>query len=238
MRLFPLLTVLTVLVPFSGHAQETSSPAQLPAGATLLNISATERTEVDQDILVANMRVEKRLSDATELQQEINVMMKKATEEAKKFEGLEISTQQYYVHEYRTKTEKEWQGSQGLMIKSKQAEDILELVGRLQDMGFLMNGLNYQLSPEKHEEVRESLLETAIDKLMQRAKRVGTAIDKPNTDLWEINVDTAPSQGYPQPVMMRSNMAMAESMSASAPPVAEAGKDQISMTVSAKIILK
>ena len=46
-------------------------------------------------------------------------MMKKAIEEAKKFEGLDISTQQYYVHEYHTKTQKLWQASQTLSIKVK-----------------------------------------------------------------------------------------------------------------------
>ena len=124
--------------------------------------------------------------------------------------------------------------------QSKNAEDVLELTGRLQDQGFLMNGLNYTLSQEKHEEVREGLLESAITKLTERAKRVGTAIDKPNVDLWEVNVDAAPSMPIrAQPMMARSMMAM-DGMAevASAAPVAQAGKNNISMTVSAKVILK
>lgn len=238
MRILYFFLLFFILTPSISMAQGGMSNT-LPPGGTLLNISATESVEVEQDMLVANLRVEKRLSDAKELQQEINMMMKQAVEEAKKFDGLDISTNQYYVHEYNTKTEKLWRGSQGLTIKSKEADDVLELSGRLQDLGFLMNGLNYQLSPEKHEEVRESLLETALDKLVARSKRVGSAIDKPNVDLWEVNVDAAPSPAYPQPMMMHSraaSMDMAES--AMAAPVAQAGKNQISLTVSAKVILK
>ncbi len=230
--------ILFTFLLFSSHAVAAENGAALPAGATLLNISATETVEVEQDELVATLRVEKRLADSRELQQDINMMMKKATEEAKKFEGLDISTHQYYVHEYNTKTQKLWQGSQTLSIKSKNAEDVLELTGRLQDMGFVMNGLNYTLSREKHEEVRDSLLEAAIKKLSERARRVGSAIDKPNVDLWEVNVDAAPTNIYPQPMMARGMMMGATAELASAAPVAQAGKNQISMTVSAKVILK
>ncbi len=235
MRILFFITFFS-LISVSAFAQ---SLAQLPNGATLLNISATENIEVDQDTLIANLRVEKQLSDPKELQQEINMMMKQAVEEAKKIEGLTITTEQYYVHQYQRDNKQLWQGNQGLSIKSQKADDVLELSGRLQDMGFLMNGLNYQLSPEKYEEIRESLLEGSIKKLMARAKRVGSAIDKPNVDLWELNVDAAPTPNYPQPVMMARGMAM-ESMgkSAMAPPVAEAGKSTVSMSVSAKMILK
>ncbi len=238
MRILSLFTALIILTPSLSMAQDGMVSA-LPAGGTLLNISATESVEVEQDLLVANLRVEKRLADAKELQQEINLMMKQAIEEAKKFDDLDLATNRYYVHEYNTKTQKLWQGAQGITIKSKNAEDVLELSGRLQDQGFLMNGLNYQLSPEKHEEVRESLLETALEKLITRAKRVGSAIDKPNVDLWEVNVDAAPSRNYPQPMMATRmvSMDMAES-SAMAAPVAQSGKDQISLSVSAKVILK
>ena len=236
MRILSLFTLLFILTPTLCFAQEAMSNT-LPPGGTVLNISATESVEVDQDLLVANLRVEKTLSDPKELQQEINMMMKQAIEEAKNIEGLDLSTNQYYVYEYNTKTEKLWRGNQGLTIKSKNADDVLELSGRLQDAGFLMNGLNYQLSPEKHEEVRESLLETALEKLITRSQRVGTAIDKPNVDLWEVNVDAAPSPIYPQP-MMQTRMASMEMDSAMAAPVAQAGKDQISLTVSAKVILK
>ena len=232
---------LLLFILFSSFAMPVYATkiATMPAGGTLLNISATERVDVEQDMLVANLRIEKRLADSKELQQEINILMKEAIEESKKFEDLDISTNQYYVHEYRTKTQKLWQGSQSLTIKSKNGDDVLELAGRLQDKGFLMNGLNYQLSPEKYEEVRDGLLETALKKLMARAKRVGSTIDKPEVDLWEVNVDAAPSPIYPQPMMMGRAMAMDTMETAAlAAPVAQAGKNQISMTVSAKVILK
>lgn len=238
-----LLTLLFVLCNIqSAYAQDGNST--IPQGATLLNISATEETQIAQDMLVSNLRIEKRLANPVELQQEVNTAMTKALEILKEYKDIDVSTEQYYAYEYYNNEngveQKLWQATQGLSLKSKSSEKILEATGKLQNLGFLMNGLSFMLSPEKYEEVRESMLETALAKLEKRAKRVGTALDKPNVDMWEVNVDAAPSMSTPVPMMMArgADMAVASSMEMkSAGPVAQPGKDVVSMTVSAKVLL-
>lgn len=221
---------------------------ELPNGHTALNISATERIEVEQDLLVASLRIQEEAKDAKEVQKTINEAMKKAVDLLKKYPDLKIETGQYYVHpDYRylkrpnqsdQRVIDKWRGSQTVTIKSKKADAVLEVTGKLQEMGFLTNGLNYQLSPEKYDEVRDNLMESTIKALTERAQRVAKALGKSKVDLVEINVDA--SRNAPPVMYARSaKMEMAMASDAAMPtPVAEAGESTVSMTISAQAIIK
>lgn len=241
---FIILTAL-VIVAGLGHkpaqAQDLNTLLDIPKGATLINLSATERVEVEQDLLIANLRYQAENKDATAVQDEVNSKMQAAVDAAKKVESVKIKTQQYYVHEYdrsRGKSSRKdmvWRAQQGLQIKGKKADDLLELAGKLQEMGLVMNGLNYAVSPELLEETRNNLLEDALGKLRTKAERTSAALGKKSTEFLQINVDT--NGGY-QPRMHRA-MAMDVSMAKAemSAPVAEPGESQISLTVRANALL-
>ncbi len=232
---------LLLAVPAFAH-DSGGSVLDVPEGATLVSLNATERIEVDQDLLIASLYFKAEDKDVSKVQNDVNEMMKKALDEAKKVDSVKASTQQYHVYEYdRTRgrdgsrRDMVWQGQQGLQIKGKQADDLLKLTGKLQEMGFGMNGLSYSLSPEKMEEVQNSLLEDALAKLMVKAERTGKALGKTKTEVLKIDVQPQGGGYSPQP-MMRANMAMdmAESVAA---PVAAPGESQVSLNVSAQILL-
>lgn len=222
----------------------------LPDGHTALNISATDRVEVEQDLLIASLRIQEENKNAKTVQNKINKAMAMAVALVKKYPSLKVQTGQYYVHpDYRyIKTPREnnkrvldkWRGSQTLTIKSEVSEDVLKVTGDIQDMGFVMNNLNYQLSQKKHEEVRDALMETTVKKLYNRAKRVAKALGKSNVDIIEINVDA--NNHSPRPVYARASAKM-EMMAMSAdagmaPPSAAAGETNVSMTINAMAIIK
>lgn len=242
-----LLTALSFARPAA--AQEYQTILDIPAGQTLVNLSATERAEVEQDLLVATLQFESQDKDPRALQDRINELMGKAVAKAKTYPSVKISTQQYYVypHEYDPnprpyqpneaprKLERTWRGQQGLQLESKQADDLLKLTGELQAMGLTMSGLNYTLSPELLESTQDSLLEAALAKLTAKAQRAAKALGKGKADLLEVNVDMG---GYhPQPMhtmAMGAEMGMAR-MDA---PVADPGESDITLTVSARAMLK
>ena len=62
-----------------------------------------------------------------------------------------------------------------MTVKSKEAEDLLELVGRLQDMKLTMNGLSYMLSPETAVDIQDLLMEDALKQLQERNTRSKSA---------------------------------------------------------------
>jgi len=218
-------------------------------GGTYLNISATERTTVREDLLIASLRFEKDGEDAKDVQNAINRLISKAVEMAQKVPEVKVSTEQYYVYQfnpdprpYDGKGPKEqkmmWRGGQGIQLRSTSSDVLLELTGKLQDMGLLMQGLSYSLSPELQEKTRDSMMEAAIEKLKLRAHRAATALGKKNIELVEVNVDSENGMPPMQPMMMKTMRAEMASMDSMAAPTAAPGEAEITMTVSATALLK
>lgn len=231
--LFPMLSASPA------SAQMEDPILTMPDGQAILNISATERREVEQDLLVATLSFKSVNKDSSVVQNEINKKMKEAVELAKKEKEIKVNTGSYQVYEQtdpRTK-ETKWNGSQSLTLKSKDSEMILTLVGKLQSMGLTSNGLNYMLSPETAVEVQDSLMEAALKQLQDRADRAAKALGKSTAELRDINVQGTdvpyqPMYGRGQVMMMaKAEMDMAA-------PVAEAGESTITLTVNARAILK
>lgn len=244
------LSVMAVAALLSAPAAANSLPAAatLPEGQTILNIAATERTEIQQDLLIASLRIEKDGADAKAVQGEINALMTKALAAAKAVETVKVSTGQYYV--YRNdpnplpyKDEKPatdqpvtWRGSQSLDLQSTSADALLKLAGELQDMGLIMGGLTYTLSPEKADAAKDALMEKALAKVTARAERAAKALGKGSMALVEINVDAA--DNIIQPYQMMRGMAMSGAAEKMDAPVAEPGQSEITLTVSARALLK
>jgi predicted secreted protein len=251
MRLLLAVLAFFSVLPQIAKAQDYNTLLDIPEGATLVNLSATETLEVQQDLLVANLRFESKNQDPKKLQDDINEIMKKAVDKAKSVPDVKIATQQYYVYpqdfdpnpqpvqkgEAPRKLERTWYGQQGIELKSKKADDLLKLTGELQELGLTMTGLNYIISPELLESTQESMLEAALAKLKAKAERIASALGKSKSDLLQVNVDMGGY--YPVPMMARG-MAMDAGMEMAKvnAPVAEPGQSQISLTVSAQAMLK
>lgn len=238
---------LTVFAAFTLFAtspalshDDSTDVLDLPKGGTLITLSAMEMVEVDQDLLVANLYFRAEDKNISTVQDSVNKKMKEALDAAEKVDSVKAATQQYHVHEYDRSRSRDgrsdmiWRGQQGLQLKSKESGDLLELVGKLQAMGFAMNGLSYTLSPQKMEDTQNSLLEDTIAKLMAKAERTAKALGKNEVEVLKIDVN--PTGGnFHQPVMRA--MAMEAASSSMAAPVAAPGESQVSLSVSAQILL-
>ncbi len=234
-KITKLVIFLFLAIPLSSLASEDK------IDGTVLNISATEFIEVPEDLLVANLHYEFEAITAKELQNQINATMTKALEKAKMLKDVKVATQQYSVYKYEYVANKnderktKWRGSQGVVISGK-TDDILKLTGELQEIGLAVDGLSYTISNDKREEVRDSLMELAVEKLMKKSKRVAKALGKDVIKVLSINVDADTSRPYPViQYAMRIGAVAKDEMNS---PVAEPGQSQISMTVSAAILIK
>lgn len=252
MRFLPVLCVFTTLLALPGPASAQTAESLVKSGQTVLNISASETKAVQQDVLISSLRAEYEGKDSTALQNKINTLTAKALEMAKKFDDVEVMTDNYYVYPYDPnqyahpdpeeriedvhKKEVIWRGSQGLQLKSKNSEKLLKLMGELQAIGFQTSSLNYTLSTEAFETIRDSLMESTLKKLSEKAKNAAKALGKSSAELVEVSVDT----GYPQPpVMMMARAEMSTGTDAKmASPMASPGESEIVLTVSARAILK
>ncbi len=237
------------LSPLASFAQDATQPV-LEKGQTLVTLSANDQKQVDQDELNASLRVEVEGADARVVQDKINKVMRAAVDLVKKNEKVTVTTGQYYVYSYDPAPQPKsisnddkksllWRGSQTLDLKSKDAQAVLDLVASIQGQGFLMNGLNYGLSEDAAEAQQDSLLQGALKKIQEKAALVTKSLGKSGFDIIEVNVN---GSYMPSPMPMMRGMAKMEMMSVASDdmsaPVAEPGKTTVSMSVSARVILK
>lgn len=244
MRFFAILSLLLITFSSPVFAQIEDPVFKLEQNQSLLHISATEQREVDQDLLIATLRIESENEDNKFVQNTVNTAMAKALEEAGKYEDVKAITRSYNVHQYDRNGGKRdmpanmiWKAQQSVELKSKNAEQLLELAGKIQEAGFVMGGLNYVLSPEKAAQIQDEMLEEALGKLQNRAERAAKALGKTKAELKEINTN---GNYVPQPRVMHARMEMAAMGAADsmAAPVASPGETTITMNVSAKALLK
>ena len=244
MRVFMALALLLTLPLTPAFAQYKDPIFELSDNDSLLHINATEQREVDQDLLIATLRIQVEDEENKVVQNKINEGMKAALDLAKGYEDVKTTTRGYTVNQYDKNSGKRdrpremvWKGSQSVELKSKNSEALLELAGKIQNTGFLMNGLEYTLSPEVAAQIQDEMLEAALEKLQTRAKRAAKALGKTEAELKEIN-----TQGNYTPLPRPQSRGMQmETMSVSsdmAAPVASAGETTITMDVSAKALLR
>ena len=224
-----LMLASVMMLPVTALGQDINL---LPEGQTLITLSVTERISVEQDTLSATLRIERENSDAQTLQREINAAMEEALNEADGVSEVEIATGYYSVYQYSTEPQggrvaNVWRGSQSITLEGQDAQKVLELAGEIQSMGFVMSELTYTLSTEKADEVRDSLMESAITRARANAERAARALGKNQVDIATLDVDAA--LGYSQPMMYaRAEM---DAMAEKATPVAEAGESEVSLTI-------
>lgn len=235
--LVKLIAFIFLISPYSSFA-DNEKPVE---EGTILNISATKIIEVEEDLLTANLRYEVDGKNAKEVQAKINDIMQKSIEESKKYKDILVSNEQYSVYQYYISAKKDeqklvWRGSQNIIISGKSYEDILELTGKLQEFGLVINSLNYAISSERREEIRDSLMEAVVEKLTAKAKRAAKAMGKENVKIEIINIDdNVYTASFAEArFSLRSDTLSAKTVS----PIAMPGKTQISVTGTAKILVK
>jgi predicted secreted protein len=226
---------ILLALPVSALAQNINL---LPEGNTLVTLSVTERVKVPQDLLLATLRIEREDRNPQALQNRINTSMEQALQIARAVADIKVSTGHYSVYQYNnqpqgSRADNIWRGSQSVSLESKDAQKLLELTGELQSIGLVMSQLSYQLSSERADEVRDSLLETAIKRATEKLERAAQAMGKNSIDIATLDIDS--SLSYDNPADMFSARAVMMEMAA---PVAEAGESEVTLTVRVQAVAR
>jgi predicted secreted protein len=247
MKLFYALFLL-MMAAGTASAQQNDIKLLEP-GQTIISLSVIEQMELQQDLLQASLRIEIDDKDPKAIQNKINTDMQAALSTAKKYGDVKTSTGQYYVYSYDPNPQPQpaqnlrsanerliWKGSQTINLNSKNSEQLLELAGKIQELGFVMNGLNYTLSPEKSEEYKDTLMTQALKKIQSRAALAAKSLGKSEFDIIEVSIDNA-GPIMPMPMMMKSAR-MEAADAGMAAPVAQSGEQTVSMSVTARVLLR
>lgn len=234
---FIYITIFTLTLFFSSL---TAIADDEPKGP-ILNLSANEMEEVENDLLVSTMRFEQEGKDPREIQSTVNSKMQQALELIKKYSEIKAKTENYNIYKFYPDPTKQannnamWRASQGLSLKSKSSDDLLKLIGELQSTGLLITGLDYIVSPEKQEQTQDAMMEKALLKLTEKAKKAAKAIGKNKVEFINININT--NNYYPAPMYRQYAGAEIASKDAFSQPVAAPGQSQINLMVNAQVKL-
>lgn len=250
---FKLATTLLVVAAFPAFAQTDCANCK-DDGGTVLSLSSEAHRMVEQDRLMANLNLEATGKTAAEAQAKLNEKMQAARMLYSKVNGLKVTTGGYntwknYPPEPAPKANGEsawspaerekkafWQANQSLTIDGANREDILKLSGALQQQGFAMQGMDFYLSREATDTLRDELTTEALKSIKTRAQTMAKALGMSKVRF--VRIDTNGNLPRPMPYnkMMRAEIAMAAD--ASMPePVAQGGESEVNVNVTAEVRL-
>ncbi len=246
-----ILAAALVLTPLAAMADEAKDD-----GSTVVTLTAEARRSVAQDRLQATLSFEKTAKTPEDVQREINATMQAARAIYSKVSGVKVTTGGYNVWKQYTpepapkangtpawtpeQREKNayWQGNQQLMVDGADRDDVLKLVTALQQKGFAVQGMNFYLSREAADALRDDLTAEALGTIKSRAAKIAQTLGMKS--IRYARIDTQGAMPSPMPyTMMRAGKAMDMAMAAPMPEaVAQGGESDVSVNVSAEIRLK
>jgi predicted secreted protein len=231
--------LLVMVMGAAANAQNNFNLEALNPGEILVNLSAVEQAEVEQDTLNVQLNYITQGQDRIDLQDEVNRVMAEALELLEDGE-VEYATQGYQVYPNQSGRPTRggtgitsWRAQQGVSLSSQDSDAVLNLMAELQGIGLSVGGMYYSLSPERQEEVADGLMDAALAKLRARAQAAAESMGKREAEIIEISMNSNNSGGY---FGRASTMAMSSAAEV-ATPVAEPGMTTVMFNVSARAIL-
>ena len=201
-----------------------------------VNFSVTAQAEISNDILVIMMRAHEKGRDLQTLSDKINNTMAWAVKLAKRSDVIKSQTRNYQTSPWYEKSkQKGWQISQSLSLSSSDIETISDLMEQLQTK-MQVQSSNYQVSPEKLEQLTENLTQAALQKFSQRASSISQTLGSEKYKIVKIQLHSS-GNNHPRPMMAMESMRSASVKSVAAPTF-EAGTQKVTITASGTIELQ
>ena len=215
-----------------GGVAEAQCAAALP-GPPLLHVSATGRTKVAPDELVADMVALAVASSPVAAQKRVNTMMADAAAAARQVPGVHAAFQAYSVALTDEKQQR-WTAQQTLELRAEGADALLDLVARLQSGGLAIGSLDWQVSEARQQAAHDTATTAALEALRQRADLAARALGMEVDHVQDVRLDQGP---VPMPMLRRMSAAP---MAASSMPAPNATPEaqEIGAQVSADIVLR
>jgi len=199
-----------------------------------IQLSAQAVADVENDTVVAVLVVRRQGSDVVKLTEEVNQTMMQAIKRCKQVKAVEVQTLNYQTGPvYEKQHQTGWRVSQSLQLKSRDSQALSQLIGKLQG-SLMLESMAYEISPAQRDEVKESLIAKAITAFRKRAQNITQQLGRKHYRLVRMQVDTG---GIPVPPR-NPQLYRAFSEASTPPPTIEAGKQQVSVTVTGEIELE
>ena len=189
--------------------------------------------EVDNDLLVAVMFIQREGRQADRPAEEVNRVMNQALSRAKQESGIKVQTLNYHTGAIYKKNEvRGWRVNHSLRLESRDSKKLGALIGELQSL-LNVQSISYQVSEERRRQHMDALIEQALQRFQARAKLVSRSMGREGFRVVSLNINPGHTNN---PVRFRSEGMMA-SMSKAAPCI-EAGSQRLQVSVHGEIELE
>ncbi|MFH7806017.1 MULTISPECIES: SIMPL domain-containing protein [unclassified Acinetobacter] len=225
--------VLTSLLSTATFAQPTEQ-----LNYNLVNVQAEATRQISNDEMYAVLYIERSKKQPAELSALITQLMNQAIAASKKYPQVKVETgtqSTYPVYDNDSQKLKEWRGRAEIRLKSTDFKAVSQLISELQQ-NFQTQSINFTVSDAQRKKVENELMVEASKNFQQRAQMLTSAWNKSGYQLVNLNLNT--NNYYPQPVMMRANMAKFAGAEAADAQNVEAGESKITVNANGSIQFK
>lgn len=225
-------------VLFVASAWAQTARTDVPANVVI--ISSSGQLDVPQDWLTMTLTVSRDGSDAALVQAQLRQALDAAMTIAKPAvvdRQMEVRTGSFGVYPRHGNGGKiaGWQGTAELILEGRDFLRISSTAGKATSMG--IGNVAFSLSREAQQKLESDAQTMAIDRFKAKAAEVAKGFGFAGYTLREVSVSSA-GQGD-RPVYARFQQApMAASVASDAPLPVEAGKSQVTVTVSGSVQLR
>lgn len=224
-----IISALSVILLSAWHASDIYAH-EVESHYDRIHLSASASTEVENDMVIATLYAEAEGSDATKLSEDVNSRIRWALELAKKQASIKTQTQSYTTSPvYRNSKIWGWRVRQSIRLESRDMLMMSKLLGELQSK-LALQGMQFAVSPQRKNEVDDSLIKQAMLAFETRARLVASQLHRKGYRIVDINIATSG-----RPVVHRQYAARALEMEAASSPAVEAGEQTIQVTVSGEV---
>ncbi|MGX5699320.1 SIMPL domain-containing protein [Acinetobacter kookii] len=209
-----------------------------PLNYNLVNVQAEATRQISNDEMHAVLYIERSKKQPAELSALITQLMNQAIAASKKYPQVKVETgtqSTYPVYDNDSQKLKEWRGLAELRLESTDFKAVSQLISELQQ-NFQTQSIEFTVSDAKRKKVENELMVEASKNFQQRAQMLTSAWNKSSYNLVNLNLNT--NNYYPQPVMMRANMAKFAGAEAADAQNVAAGESKITVNANGSIQFK
>ncbi len=211
-----------------------------PAPQDVLQLSATGAVEVQQDLLVLTLSATREAADAAAVQTQLKQALDGAlglARPAAQPQQLEVRTGAFGMYPRHGKDGKisGWQGRAELVLQGRDFARITATAGKIQSMA--ISQIAFDLSREARARVESEAQAKAIEAFKGRATELARGFGFTGYTLREVSVSSNEMAPGPRPRMLAME-AKAMSVASDAPVPVEAGKAQVTVTLSGSVQLR
>ncbi|UDM39167.1 SIMPL domain-containing protein [Acinetobacter haemolyticus] len=209
-----------------------------PLNYNLVNVQAEATRQISNDEMHAVLYIERSKKQPAELSALITQLMNQAIAASKKYPQVKVETgtqSTYPVYDNDSQKLKEWRGRAEIRLESTEFKAVSQLISELQQ-NFQTQSIEFTVSDAKRKKVENELMVEASKNFQQRAQMLTSAWNKSSYNLVNLNLNT--NNYYPQPVMMRANMAKFAGAEAADAQNVAAGESKITVNANGSIQFK